>query len=242
MKIFLNSLIGLILALMLAPSVGLAQNTYWYNGAPVSILNGRPVTFQNNQPLIVPGGATFCNVGTGMEAKYDSSNGTFNDTGNVCPGFDRNFENSVIQQRINGANFSGTGTGVGNVPFGGVNPTGQSVLGGTGNFGSFMCGFGAPQSLQCLIWLALDLVRRLIPVVMSLALLFFFWGVARFILAARSGNEEEIKSGKQLMFWGIIALFVMVSIWGIVAFFASDLGIPLIIPLLPNQLQVTGIR
>jgi cobalamin biosynthesis protein CobD/CbiB len=48
---------------------------------------------------------------------------------------------------------------------------------------------------------------------------FFLWGMAVFILNA--GNEDKRKEGKQRMFWGIIILVVMVSIWGIVSLLAS---------------------
>ena len=63
---------------------------------------------------------------------------------------------------------------------------------------------------------ASGIINTLIGITMTLALLFFIWGLAKFIL--HSGNEETIADGKMLMMWGIIALFVMTSIWGIVNF------------------------
>ena len=61
----------------------------------------------------------------------------------------------------------------------------------------------------------------LIPLVFSLALLFFFWGVAKYIWSAGDAKEE----GKKIMVWGVISLFVMSSIWGIITVLKSDLGI-----------------
>lgn len=58
----------------------------------------------------------------------------------------------------------------------------------------------------------------LVPLVFTLALLFFFWGVAKYIWSA--GDKEE---GKKIMVWGVVALFVMSSIWGLVAFFQDEL-------------------
>ena len=52
------------------------------------------------------------------------------------------------------------------------------------------------------------------PIVVALALFAFFWGLAMFIF--NSGNEEGRKQGSKIMIWGIIALFVMVSVWGLV--------------------------
>ena len=48
----------------------------------------------------------------------------------------------------------------------------------------------------------------------ALALLFFFWGLALFILKA--GNDEERTKGRTRMVWGIVALFVIVAVWGLV--------------------------
>jgi len=50
--------------------------------------------------------------------------------------------------------------------------------------------------------------------IMGLALVFFIIGVVRFMLSA--GNEQGRSQGKQLIIWGTVVLFVMVSVWGIV--------------------------
>ncbi len=59
-----------------------------------------------------------------------------------------------------------------------------------------------------------ELLNIATPLVVALALLFFFWGLAMYILNA--GNEEKKAEGKNIMIWGIIALFIMVSVFGIV--------------------------
>jgi len=66
-------------------------------------------------------------------------------------------------------------------------------------------------------------IGRLTPVLAGLALVVFFWGLVKFIFHA--GDEEMRKEGKKFMMWGIIALFVVVAIWGIVAFIAISLGV-----------------
>jgi hypothetical protein len=55
----------------------------------------------------------------------------------------------------------------------------------------------------------------------TLALVLFFWGIAKFIW--NGGNEESVKTGKQLMFWGIIILFIMLSFLGILQLFHGDI-------------------
>jgi len=57
------------------------------------------------------------------------------------------------------------------------------------------------------------------PLIIGLALLFFFWGLAMFILHA--GDEAKRAEGRSIMVWGIIALFVIVAVWGLVAVLAA---------------------
>lgn len=73
--------------------------------------------------------------------------------------------------------------------------------------------FAAPRNLTELMYLFIDLLDQAVVVVAGLALLFFFWGLAQLIL--NSDNEEKKKTGKSIMVWGIIILFVMFSIAGI---------------------------
>jgi hypothetical protein len=74
----------------------------------------------------------------------------------------------------------------------------------------------AVGSFQELLTAFGSIIAKLIPLAVGVALLFFFWGVAKTIRGA--DNENTVAEGKRIMLWGIIALFVMVSIWGIVKF------------------------
>ena len=74
----------------------------------------------------------------------------------------------------------------------------------------------AITSLKGLIGVIVDLINRAVPVIIALALLYFFWGIAIFIFNLNTDDEKKRSEGKQVMLWGIIALFVMVSLWGIV--------------------------
>ena len=61
----------------------------------------------------------------------------------------------------------------------------------------------------------LDLLDLAIPILITLSVVYFFWGVSKFILAA--GDSEGRRQGTSIMVWGIIGLFVIVSVWGLVA-------------------------
>ena len=65
--------------------------------------------------------------------------------------------------------------------------------------------------------------NALLPIAFSLCLLYFFWGIAKYIRNA--GDEKAIEQGKETMIWGVIALFVVFSIWGIIRFIGGEFGI-----------------
>ena len=71
-----------------------------------------------------------------------------------------------------------------------------------------------PQNIQQLIGILVALMAKLVPILMGLALLGFFWGIIQFL--TNPDNEDKREQGKWFMVWGIIALFVMVSLWGLV--------------------------
>jgi len=78
-------------------------------------------------------------------------------------------------------------------------------------------GLAAAQSLGGILGLlaqAEDLINRLIPFVIALAVLVFLWGIFKFITAV--GDADKRKEATGLIIWGIIGLFVMVSVWGLV--------------------------
>lgn len=70
-------------------------------------------------------------------------------------------------------------------------------------------------------------VNYLLPFIIKyaiwIAVLVFFWGLVKFLFKA--GDEKSHEEGRNRMIWGIIALFVLTSIWGIVYYIQSDLQI-----------------
>lgn len=68
-----------------------------------------------------------------------------------------------------------------------------------------------------------SVIDILVTLTSAIALLVFIWGLAVFIFQA--GSDESRARGRQLMFWGVLALFVLVSIWAIVTVVRSLFGI-----------------
>lgn len=55
----------------------------------------------------------------------------------------------------------------------------------------------------------------IVPVIFAIAFIVFVWGAMEtFIFGSQS--EEVKEKGKNLMLWGLIGFFVMVSVWGLV--------------------------
>jgi hypothetical protein len=59
-----------------------------------------------------------------------------------------------------------------------------------------------------------DLINRVIPFIIALAVLWFLWGIFRFI--TNVGDPEKRKEATGMILWGVVGLFVMVSVWGLV--------------------------
>ena len=59
----------------------------------------------------------------------------------------------------------------------------------------------------------------IISLIIALAVVYFLYAVSKFVRS--DGKERE--SGKELIVWGIIGIFVMMSVWGIVSMVQSSL-------------------
>jgi len=82
--------------------------------------------------------------------------------------------------------------------------------------------FAAVDSLSDAGSFIIDTINNvLVPVLFAIAFIVFLWGAFdAFILGA---NDEAKKDhGKNLMLWGLIGFFVMVSIWGLVNILTSS--------------------
>lgn len=66
-------------------------------------------------------------------------------------------------------------------------------------------------------------VNGLTIIAMSAVLLLFFWGVAKYITAG--ADEEKRAAARSLMIYGVIGVFVVFSIWGLVALLGRVFGV-----------------
>jgi hypothetical protein len=77
------------------------------------------------------------------------------------------------------------------------------------------------SNIQNLIQASGGIINTLIKLGVGAGLLVFLWGLAMYVFKSSDPGSE--KEGKNRMIWGLIALFVMMSVWGIVSVISYDL-------------------
>ncbi len=77
------------------------------------------------------------------------------------------------------------------------------------------------EPLKQLVHSVGEILAMLIPILIALALVAFFWGLVRYIF----GGAEKAADGRKIMVSGLIALFVMVTVYGIIRLAQGALGI-----------------
>lgn len=78
-------------------------------------------------------------------------------------------------------------------------------------------------------------LNGIIGLFITLAIVVFFWGLIKYLWSMDSDNAHE---GLNRMFWGLIAIFVMVSIWGLIRLLQSTLQVSSTDPVIPKGIVV----
>lgn len=78
------------------------------------------------------------------------------------------------------------------------------------------------QGINGTIGVLNTIFNNLIGLFITLAIVLFFWGLIKYLWSMEQENAHE---GLKIMFWGLIAIFVMVSIWGLIQLIQSTLGV-----------------
>jgi hypothetical protein len=75
--------------------------------------------------------------------------------------------------------------------------------------------------------------NSVIPLLFAVAVIMFIWGVFQFFIL-NAEDEKKRTEGKQFMIWGIVALAVMLSVWGLVGILGNTFGLGDSIKVLPQ--------
>ncbi len=68
------------------------------------------------------------------------------------------------------------------------------------------------------------IIGKIVPILFALAVVFFFWGVVKYLMSVGS-DIKKADEGKTLMIYGIIAIAVMASLYGLVGWLQNTLNI-----------------
>lgn len=136
----------------------------------------------------------------------------------------------------NGAPTTGAGNGTPN-----TNPTNSSTTPGTiaptpqaSSQQLASCNLISFDSLlDILIWLKCIIGVAIIPLIFTITFLVFLWGMFGYIRDANDVKKRE--ESKKFIYYGIIGLTVMVSVWGIVRIVTSTFGLGNTVPQLQTD-------
>lgn len=64
----------------------------------------------------------------------------------------------------------------------------------------------------------IGIINQLVTLLAGVAVLVFFWGIVKYLF---SPGGEGYESGRAMMFWGVIALFVLFAVFGLTQIFTK---------------------
>ena len=67
-----------------------------------------------------------------------------------------------------------------------------------------------------------NILNIIVPILITLGIVYFIYGVIGYVTAK---DEEKRTEARNVMIYGIIGLFVIVSIWGLIRFLGSATGV-----------------
>jgi hypothetical protein len=98
-------------------------------------------------------------------------------------------------------------------------PGGLNVNGAAGS----SCSVGTTfQTFVGFITCVID--SSIIPLIFTIAVVMFIWGVVQYFII-NADEEAKRAQGKQFMIWGVIALAVMLSVWGLVGILGTTFNV-----------------
>jgi hypothetical protein len=119
-----------------------------------------------------------------------------------------------FNQGNTGSNIMLGGTGSNSAVGGGLGQGSNSELNRTPSYNP--SGSGVPKlSLEGVVMWLVGIMNQLVYVILGAALVMFLYGILK--LSFIDGEKAEARAqARKFMVWGIVSLFVMVSVWGLV--------------------------
>jgi hypothetical protein len=81
---------------------------------------------------------------------------------------------------------------------------------------------GSAQNATGLLATVYSIVTQLTYIIVAVGILVFIYGVVMYVIA---GSEDKKEHAQRIILWGVIGLFAIVAVWGLVAFLANTTGV-----------------
>jgi hypothetical protein len=79
------------------------------------------------------------------------------------------------------------------------------------------------QTFNNLVETIFDLINFAIGILVGVAIASFFWGLIKYLFSAKGGQDQ--KKASNIMVWGILGLFAMLSVYGIIRLLQGSFGL-----------------
>lgn len=80
-----------------------------------------------------------------------------------------------------------------------------------------------PAKVNAILANILAVIKDLIVISLTLAIVVFGWGIVKMIAAA--GDPRKLADAKGILLWGVIGMFMLASLYGVVNFIQRYTGI-----------------
>jgi uncharacterized membrane protein YidH (DUF202 family) len=89
-------------------------------------------------------------------------------------------------------------------------------------FAPFLAFAQSDTQIAGILTIIRNILNTLIPILITLGIVYFIYGVIGYMTAK---DEEKRTEARNVMIYGIIGLFVIVSIWGLIGFLSRATGV-----------------
>jgi hypothetical protein len=76
------------------------------------------------------------------------------------------------------------------------------------------------------VWSIFRFIKRLLdtalPLIIAIAVVYFIWAIFMYVVAV---NDEKKAAAKDKIIYGIVGLFIMISVWGLVNILVRTFGL-----------------
>lgn len=91
-------------------------------------------------------------------------------------------------------------------------------------------------SITDTLLLASSVLNALIGLSITAAIVVFFYGMIRYMISPDAGKKSE---GMKMAIYGVVTIFIMVSIWGIIRLLQSTFKVTSTDPIIPRGVVIT---